>query len=82
MSAQKKSRTELLQEALLLEQMNGEWTIAHAAAFCMCSETFIYRSSCVKLKKDGDRNIAGKSMIRLLPADVRSWNNARTQAAA
>lgn len=74
----KKSRTELLQEALLLEQMGGEWTMAHAAAFCMCSESFLYRSSCVKLKKKGDRDIAGKPMIRLLPADVRAWNTGRT----
>lgn len=77
----KKSRVELLQEAALLAQLGGEWEVAHAAAFCTVSESFIYRSDCPRIEKHGQRDVKGKPMVRFNPADVKQWNARRTKAA-
>ena len=58
-----KTRAEWLQEAMLLEQMGGEWEVGHAAAFCTVSESFIRRSDCPKLEKQDRRGIAARSIF-------------------
>jgi hypothetical protein len=73
-----KSRADWLQEALLLEQLHGEWETEHAAAFANVSASFLRRSSCPRLEKAGQRGTTGKPMITFAPADVREWNTART----
>jgi hypothetical protein len=75
----KKSRTELLQEALLLEQLGSEWEVTHAAAFSGVSENYIYRSTCKRLRKETDRGVGLRPPVRFRPADVRAWNDARTK---
>lgn len=79
MPAAKRTRTDWLQEALLLEQLRAEWTVAHVAAFCTVSTSFIMRSECPKIEKEGVRGVKGKRMIRFDPAAVRAWNNGRTR---
>jgi hypothetical protein len=78
----KKSRAEWLQEALLLEQLGSEWEVGHVAAFCTASESFIYRSGCPRIEKEGVRGVKGKAMIRFEPAKVRQWNATRTRKEA
>lgn len=76
-----KSRAEWLQEALLLEQLGGEWEVGHAAAFCGLSDDSIYRSQCPRIRKAGEREVKGRGRLRFLPADVRTWNAKRSKAA-
>lgn len=78
----KKSRTELLQEALLLEQMGGEWEPEHAAAFCSLSVSLWHRSTCPRIHKQTVRGVAGRAMVRCIPKDVRVWNQSRTLQSA
>lgn len=78
----RKTRAELLAEAHLLEQMQGEWTVAHVAAFCTVSESFIYRCDCPRIEKEGVRGIKGKTMPRFNPAEVRAWNATRNKRVA
>lgn len=75
-------RSELLQEALLLEQLGSEWTAAHAAAVCTVSENYIYHSDCPRVVKQGTRSVKGRGRVRFIPADVKEWNDRRTQKAA
>lgn len=74
----KGSRVDLLQEAKALEELGAEWLPAHAAAFCVVSESFLRRSACPKLIKRGAGR-TDKPMITYLPTDVRRWNAARTR---
>jgi hypothetical protein len=76
--AARKSRIDLLREAKALEELGAEWLPAHAAAFCVVSESFLRRSGCPKLIKRGGGRTE-KPMITYLPADVRRWNAARTK---
>jgi len=71
--------SEILAEANQLMQMDGEWKVEHAAAFCTVSESFIYGSDCPRIEKEGQRDIGGKPMLRFLPAEVKQWNAARTK---
>lgn len=68
-----------LLEAQRLEELRAEWSVEHVAAFCCVSTAFIYRSDCPRIEKRGVTGIAGKSMIRFIPADVRRWNDRRTK---
>lgn len=70
-------KSELLEEAALLEKMSGEWLPAHAAAFCNVSASFLRRSSCPKLLKTM-AGVTGNHRVTYRPADVRAWNDART----
>lgn len=69
----------MLREAKALDDLGAEWRPEHAAAFCNVSASFLRRSSCPKLLKDGQRGVRGKPMISYLPSDVRAWNAARTK---
>ena len=65
-------RAELLREAKALEDMGGEWSLAHAAAFCMRSVSYLTRSDCPKHYKKG-QGVKGKRIVVLVPAEVRAW---------
>lgn len=71
-----KSTAHLLAEAKLLEEMAGDWTLAHAAAFCRCSVSYLNRSDCPKhyRRLNGEK---GKVQPFCKPAEVRQWDAAR-----
>jgi len=77
-----KNRLALLQEAAALEQLGGEWSVEHVAAFCLVSVSSIYRSDCPRIEKSGPRAIHGRSIIRFDPKAVRVWNASRTKHSA
>lgn len=70
------SRAQLLAEAKALEDMGGDWTLAHAAAFARCSVTFLVRSDCPKHQRRLN-GVKGKLQPYLVPAEVRAWDDAR-----
>jgi hypothetical protein len=80
--AERKTRAELLQEAVLLEQAGGEWEAAHVAALWGVCVNTVYRSACPRVEKDGDRVIKGKPRIRFVPAQVRAFDKGRTKERA
>lgn len=73
MKHQPKAKAELLAEAKILEEMRGEWTLAHAAAFCNRSSAYLARSECPKHRRLQQGGVKGKTSVVCLPAEVRAW---------
>jgi hypothetical protein len=69
-------KASLLAEAKILEEMGGDWTLAHGAAFERCSVGYLTRSDCPKhyRRLNGEK---GKLQPYLIPAEVRAWGAAR-----
>lgn len=69
-------RVKLLAEAKLLEDMAGDWSLAHGAAYARCSVDYLTRSDCPKhyRRLNGTK---GKLQPYLIPAEVRAWHEAR-----
>lgn len=80
-ASERKKRVELLQEAALLAQLGSEWEVAHVAAFCTVSESFIYRSDCPRIEKHGQRDVKGKPMVRFSTWDGKARDKAVTTIA-
>lgn len=78
----KKTRAELLQEAMLLEQMGAEWDVDHVAAFARVSVSYVYKSQCPRVHKRTEGQVSGKGRVAFIPKAVRAWNDARTEVAA
>jgi hypothetical protein len=66
----------LLAEAHLLEEMRGDWDLAHGAAYARCSVSYLIRSDCPKhyRRLNGTK---GKLQPYLIPSEVRAWDAGR-----
>lgn len=72
----KESKADLLAEAKILEEMRGDWTVEHAAAFARCSASYLTRSDCPKHYRTLN-GVKGKLQPFLIPAEVRAWDASR-----
>lgn len=70
------TKAALLAEAKILEDMRGDWTLAHGAAFANCSVSYLTRSECPKHYRTLN-GVKGKRQPYLVPAEVRAWDASR-----
>lgn len=73
--------TEILREAIALEQAGAPWQQRHAAAVTGYSVSFLRNSDCPKYHEEGN-GPKGRRILVYIPAEVRAWKASRMRRVA